>query len=179
MLSISLPSQAETDTNTTQSGCGGCRIRFMPRGVYERTPEIRKKLGQYERTPEWLERNSSRQRGRCTQTGEPARGFFYNKKGYKILTGQQGHPIATSNHQVPEHRKVLYDKIGPGVHQCTWCNRDLEWTRGRPGIWADHLDGNKTNNVPENLVPSCWLCNFRRGRAGNPTDWVTDVRSRN
>lgn len=73
------------------------------------------------------------------------------------------------------HRRVLYEKIGKGPHLCHWgCGRILEWG-GVTGIVSDHLDGNVLNNNPENLVPSCTSCNMRRGLAGNPPDWTSQV----
>jgi hypothetical protein len=74
--------------------------------------------------------------------------------------------MAWKNGEVLEHRRVLYDAIGPGPHECHWsgisgCGKVLEWG-GTGGIQADHLDGDKLNNDPTNLVPSCLGCN-RKG----------------
>jgi hypothetical protein len=94
-------------------------------------------------------------------------GFF--REGYWILTGQR-HPLAREG-AVAEHRKVLYDAIGPGPHECHWdCGRSLGWG-GRNGIHADHVDGDKTNNSVENLVVSCGPCNALRAYDGNPREW--------
>lgn len=150
----------------------------MPKGVYTRTPINCPKpcpVGCVCSKHDGLS-NSLRQRGTDQRTGVAAKGFFFNKRGYKVLTGQQGHPLATNNHQIGEHRLVLFKKIGDGPHLCHWqCGKTLEW--GAPKatkIFADHIDGDVTNNHPQNLVPSCWLCNFRRGRAGDPVDWKSD-----
>ena len=95
---------------------------------------------------------------------------------YRALTGQYGHPLAMKNGQVHEHRKILYDAIGPGPHECYWnsvseCGEtELIWDSYR-GIQVDHRDGDKLNNDLDNLVPSCRSCNSRRGKAGNPMDW--------
>lgn len=94
--------------------------------------------------------------------GEPAAGQFL-KYGYRILTGQQEHPLSLSDGTLAEHRKVLYDKIGPGSHPCHWCDWELAWG-GVDGICVDHLDTDRLNNNPENLVPSCHDCNKFRGR---------------
>lgn len=97
------------------------------------------------------------------RNGDPARGW-YDQDGYRMLTGQQGHPLADGKGQLGEHRKVLYAKIGPGSHPCHWeCGRILEWG-GLNGICADHLDEDTTNNSPDNLVPSCVWCNRVRGQ---------------
>lgn len=73
------------------------------------------------------------------------------------------HPLAKGG-RVYLHRKVLYDLIGPGPHQCRWCERDVTWGGMRDGgLVADHLDGDKSNNEPENLVPACNPCNTLRG----------------
>lgn len=75
------------------------------------------------------------------------------------------HPeaIRTGQKRVYEHRMVLYDKIGAGPHDCHWCGSKFPWEQVQP----DHLDENKSNNAPDNLVPSCWPCNRERGRAKN------------
>lgn len=87
---------------------------------------------------------------------------------YRVLNGQHGHPLAGALGRVKEHRKVLFDHIGPGWHPCNWCGKDVEWQNGqRPGgvnLVVDHLDGNRFNNVPENLVPSCQSCNAARNK---------------
>jgi hypothetical protein len=79
--------------------------------------------------------------------------------GYLILT-RHGHPLARSNGHLPVHRLVLFDAIGPGVHPCHWCGVDTSWESGE--LTADHLDWDKLNNDPSNLVPSCLACNARR-----------------
>lgn len=79
-----------------------------------------------------------------------------------VLCNQYEHPLSRGG-QLEEHRKVLYDKIGPGPHYCHWdCGKLLEWG-GIRGICSDHLDGDTLNNDPENLVPSCVVCNRQRG----------------
>lgn len=84
---------------------------------------------------------------------------------YKFVW-KPGHPLAHKRGLVREHRLVLYDKIGDGVHQCYWCKKDVIWQTlanvSSVSLIADHLDGNPTNNSPENLVPSCNNCNSKR-----------------
>lgn len=76
------------------------------------------------------------------------------------------HPIATSNGLVTVHRKVLYDKIGPGWHLCHWCHQPVSWSSTVPAfarITADHLDNDKSNDDPSNLAATCMACNRARG----------------
>lgn len=90
---------------------------------------------------------------------------YSDRDGYFILTGQQGHPVARRNGELPLHRKALYERIGEGPHYCHWgCGRQLWWLgvpRGQT-ICADHLDGDIANNDPDNLVASCFKCNWDR-----------------
>lgn len=80
-----------------------------------------------------------------------------------------GHPLADERGAIGEHRAVLFAKLGPGRHPCHWCGTIVEW---RPvgaaleqgSLRADHLDGDRRNNDPANLVPSCNGCNVRRGK---------------
>lgn len=116
--------------------------------------------------PEYREKQRYAHRG-MRAGGVPATGPFINAQGYRALPSQWGHPLANSNGVVLEHRKVLYDAIGPGPHPCHWnhfssCGKtELTWG-GINGIQVDHLDGDKTNNDLANMVPSCLACN-RRG----------------
>lgn len=114
-----------------------------------------------------VRKHSAEFRERCRQrqlgTG---RGHYYDK-GYRFLTSQYGHPLSGDNGVVQEHRKVLYDKIGPGFHPCHWCGKQISWG-GSGGINVDHLNGVKDDNRSENLVVSCCLCNrigMRLGKA--------------
>jgi HNH endonuclease len=60
---------------------------------------------------------------------------------------------------------VLYDKIGPGEHGCHWCPRRVHWDGvGILRLVADHLDDDRWNNDPENLVSSCRTCNSNRAK---------------
>lgn len=78
------------------------------------------------------------------------------------------HPLAPRSGLVALSRIVLYEKIGPGEHTCTWCGCTVKWMPGegntKGALIADHLDWNQQNNDPSNLVPSCHVCNSHRVR---------------
>lgn len=82
--------------------------------------------------------------------------------GYMRIT-KHGHPLADSRGSVSEHRVVLFDTIGPGEHRCHWCQTPVYWDiQEGQGLVVDHVDGDKLNNIPENLVPACQPCNAHR-----------------
>lgn len=72
---------------------------------------------------------------------------------------RSGHPIAPASGRVHVHRLVLFDKVGPGSHPCHWCGRTVTWCVDLEG---DHVNGDRTDNRPENLVVSCRPCNCNR-----------------
>jgi len=80
------------------------------------------------------------------------------------------HPISGKNGYVSESRKILYDAIGPNVHNCHWCNKKIKWVlrlgRGVSNdcITVDHIDNDWRNNNISNLVPACQPCNGSRSR---------------
>ena len=117
--------------------------------------------------PEYRQRMSERLKGVRMKDGSPAEGFVVWKDGHIMLTMQQGHPLANDHGAVFEHRKVLYDDIGPGPHSCHWhslsgCGKlALEW----PDIHVDHVDDDPANNDLTNLVVSCLRCNWGRSTA--------------
>lgn len=97
--------------------------------------------------------------------------------GYRIVPAPAGHPQARPDGSIREHRLVLHEAIGPGVHPCHWCEWPVSWeVTYRPGgsreerweaLIPDHLDGDRQNNTAENLRPACPWCNENRG--GMPT----------
>lgn len=76
------------------------------------------------------------------------------------------HPLADSQGRVYEHRFVLYGRIGTGAHPCHWCDTVVRWEADRwaaDSLQVDHLNNFGDDNRPENLVPSCRVCNSARG----------------
>lgn len=83
---------------------------------------------------------------------------------YRYVT-VSSHPLRPEGGKLPEHRLVLYKKIGPGPHRCHWCGKPIAWDVPPSAdgcIDTDHLDGDRLNNEPKNLVPSCHRCNIIR-----------------
>lgn len=122
-------------------------------------------IGEAKMTSQTRKKISDSNRGKRAD-GQPIRGSFISTRGYRILTGRQGHPLADSAGGLPEHRAVLYEKIGSGEHSCHWCAKPIEWGSSHRGtmLCADHLDHDPLNNDQDNLVPSCFKCNWDRGR---------------
>ncbi len=85
------------------------------------------------------------------------------------MTTARDHPIAPPSGIVAVARLALYEKIGPGPHPCNWCGEPVDWILGLvPGcLVADHLNWDRNDDRPENLVPSCRTCNAHRAQKGN------------
>lgn len=89
---------------------------------------------------------------------------------------EPGHPLAGTSGWILLHRKLLFERIGPGWHPCHWCGEPVEWRTGvkpfKGSLVVDHVDHDTLNNEPGNLVPSCNPCNGHRlsGEMWDP--WV-------
>lgn len=165
-------------------GYGRCRLSItysesVPRGVYVRTEEHRRINSEsHKGIPAWNEgqglsadHRAALAAARQRKWEEGAYRGRFLENGYWHLGNKHGHPMARHDGTVAEHRYVLYEKVGPGEHGCHWdCGRILVWG-GLGGVCADHLDQDRANNVPENLVVSCMTCNLtRHRRSPSPED---------
>jgi hypothetical protein len=103
----------------------------------------------------------------CANDGQ-RREFITSRYRYVTV---KAHPLKPGGGKLPAHRVALYDKIGPGPHACHWCETGISWDV-RPSVEGcidtDHLDGDRYNNDPANLVPSCHRCNITRRHADHP-----------
>lgn len=136
-------------------------------------PEWREQALAARRSLEARDRNAEAQRRRWADpeykrrmmlSRRTAAPVFISKQGYRVLRWQHGHPLAGANGELLEHRKALHDVLGDAPHPCHWCGKVLASWRGAHGIHADHLDGDRLNNDPDNLVASCKKCNGDRGK---------------
>lgn len=78
--------------------------------------------------------------------------------GYVVNTNSS-HPLSGRDKRVYEHRQKAYDAHGGQCPSCFWCGKSLSWDTSV----VDHLDENKSNNNPDNLVVACNVCNRARG----------------
>lgn len=109
-------------------------------------------------------------RARLTRLGAfdlPERAGRYKTENGYILVKADGHPLANSKGWAFEHRLVLFAKIGPGPHECHWCGLSVYWERSYgdkcpDALVTDHVDEDKENNDPGNVVQSCPRCNLAR-----------------
>lgn len=115
---------------------------------------------------------------RLRRRGSLNKHFHDNPPASEIVTSRgyvreyfPSHPIAkgTGRSRVYQHRRVFFDTRGKGPHNCHWCGVTLEWSK----MEVDHINRIKTDNDPENLVPSCGLCNRARGIPYMKEAWRT------
>ena len=90
--------------------------------------------------------------------------------GGALGVGAQGYARRkVKGEHVPEHRRILFRRIGVGWHPCHHCGTMVTWEHSLKknpdtALVVDHLDENKLNNDPANLVPSCNICNASRNQ---------------
>lgn len=81
-------------------------------------------------------------------------------EGY-VVAWAEGHPLADKKGQAYQHRLVAHKTHGGKCPACHWCGNQTTWA----DCHVDHLNGDKGDNRPENLVVACATCNRVRGAA--------------
>lgn len=72
----------------------------------------------------------------------------------------QNHPMRSKkSNMLYEHRMVAYDSRNGICDDCFWCGKELTWE----SCVIDHLNEDKHDNRPDNLLVSCPRCNRGRG----------------
>jgi len=100
-----------------------------------------------------------RRNGTAEYIGGAIPGNLIHSAGY-LLEAAPGHPRALGGYRAYQHRVVFTDVHGEGPFECHWCGVAACWD----DMHVDHLDDDKQNNAPGNLVASCPKCNQKRGR---------------
>lgn len=103
--------------------------------------------------------------------GRPKAGPWVDDGGY-VSELDRNHPLASSNGHIRQHRKVAFDVYGLGPHKCFWCGWGINWDT----LHVDHLDSDRQNNEPHNLLLSCAKCNQQRGLAKSFMDRLLPER---
>lgn len=104
------------------------------------------------------EKHYSRVRRTGSYEAREVIGRYVTGSGYiKVL--RHGHPMADAKGHVFEHRLVAFEEANGACPSCFWCGCRLEWE----SAVVDHLNEDKQDNKPTNLVVSCNDCNRARG----------------
>lgn len=149
--------RSDAQRKRVQTGSGTCTIA----GCQKRARPSKEQV---------CEMHYYRKRRTGTYDDPPAPTLTARTSNGYLLVKQPHHPLARRAHggYVLAHRVALYDAIGGGQHPCHWCGTTVDWDATYPerldALVVDHLDDDKTNNVPINLVPSCNPCNTLRAR---------------
>ena len=104
-----------------------------------------------------IRRRASRPRQKAQSRREIV-GRYKTAAGYVKLL-RPGHPLADKQGHVYEHRLAAFDRLAGSEPSCFWCGIDLKWA----DAVVDHLNEDKADNTPSNLVCSCNDCNRARG----------------
>ena len=96
---------------------------------------------------------------------------YEDPDGYVKYIGYK-HPAANPCGITGHHRIVLWDKLNGQDVPCHWCGNEVSWSKTYPNdldaLVVDHVNLDKHDNSPENLVPSCQRCNMSRPGGRKP-----------
>lgn len=106
-------------------------------------------------------------RNGTTATQYESADAYHDHSGGYLLVKAKGHPRSLGGSRAYAHRVVFTDTYGEGPFKCNWCPNTVTWGN----MHVDHLDDNKHNNHPDNLVAACPVCNMKRGRGKIKATW--------
>lgn len=118
------------------------------------------------RTRGWCRKHYTRQlrHGSMHPTRAQPRSVHPGAQGYMVQHNPD-HPLADANGTVYYHRLVMWDRLDGQPTTCAFCARAIGWSvPGGDSISVEHLDGDRQNNHPLNLVAACFSCNAKRVR---------------
>lgn len=78
--------------------------------------------------------------------------------GY-VRVKAKGHPRSLGASRAYAHRVAFTEANGEGPFSCYWCQKAVTWA----DMHVDHLNDDKQDNRPVNLVAACGVCNQQRG----------------
>lgn len=110
--------------------------------------------------PGLCEMHYARARRNGTTDSQYERMAEFNKQsGGYLYVKAKGHALSGLRTRAYAHRVAFYDANGEGPFACHWCKAEVNWAT----MHVDHLDDDKGNNLPSNLVAACPVCNMQRG----------------
>lgn len=116
----------------------------------------------------WREANPERVKAIQISWKQDHEGHTYLEKdsGYVRYIGYK-HPASNASGITSLQRIVLWDKLHGRGSMCHWgCGLWVSWgkvfSKDADAIVADHVNLDKQDNSPENIVPSCQHCNLTR-----------------
>lgn len=119
------------------------------------------------RNKAWREANLEKynQSQRSWRQANEGHTYQDSDSGYVHYIGYE-HPATNPSGLTKFHRIVLWNKLQGEDSPCHWCGRQLFWSKKAPfepdALCVDHVNIIKNDNRPENLVPSCIVCNLTR-----------------
>lgn len=119
---------------------------------------------------EWCEKHYCRLR-RNGSLDLPERAPCISEHGYVVVKCPPDHSLSVGRRSptIYLHQLIAFDTYGFGPHLCHWCSTPVTWRSRSTAV--DHVDGDKLNNSPANLVLACTRCNTHRANPVTGHTW--------